>query len=407
MLCFADKLLDWEKDKKVRQQRGLMRMVEQSDIGDKEKRRGVIRKITGPKRMALQLLCLALLAAASLCQGCGTVYEEERFCETLQNAEVPGGGETIVQSVAGLYVETDVETDVDADEILSEIPRFSGEAYVTLNQNIPGFTSEEKESREAFESYSDLDELGRCGTAYANICPETMPTEERGEIGQIRPSGWQLVKYDIVEGKYLYNRCHLIAYQLAGENANEKNLITGTRYFNVSGMLPYENKVADYVRETGNHVLYRVTPVYQGEDLVAAGVQMEAYSLEDDGAGVCYNVFVYNCQPGISIDYATGESRLTEENGKEAPVSAFGSSGINRDDKGELPDTEAVKEGAEEPSKENPQMQEYVLNTNTKRFHLPDCASVGEMKPKNKKETVCSREDLIRDGYIPCKRCNP
>lgn len=352
--------------------------------------------------MAL-LFCIVLLAAASLCQGCGAVYEEERFCETLQNTEVPGGGETIVQSVAGPYVETDVET----DEILSEIPRFSGEAYVTLNQNIPGFTSEEKESREAFESYSDLDELGRCGTAYANICPETMPTEERGEIGQIRPSGWQLVKYDIVEGKYLYNRCHLIAYQLAGENANEKNLITGTRYFNVSGMLPYENKVADYVRETGNHVLYRVTPVYQGEDLVAAGVRMEAYSLEDDGAGVCYNVFVYNCQPGISIDYATGESRLTEENDEEAPVSASVSSDTKQDDKEEFPDTEEIKAGAEESSEENPQMQEYVLNTNTKRFHLPDCKSVDEMKPKNKKETVSSREDLIRDGYIPCKRCNP
>ena len=161
---------------------------------------------------------------------------------------------------------------------------------------------------EPFETYSELDRLGRCGTAYANICLEIMPTDFRGEIGQVKPSGWQTVKYDCVDGGYLYNRCHLIGYQLAGENANKQNLITGTRYMNVTGMLPFENMVDDYVEETQNHVLYRVTPIFEGKNLVASGIQMEAFSVEDDGEGVCFNVFVYNVQPGVTIDYATGDS---------------------------------------------------------------------------------------------------
>ncbi len=194
---------------------------------------------------------------------------------------------------------------------LDELPPFSGQPYVLLEDNQPGFSQEEMTTA-AFEYYSPLDALGRCGGAWANICPELMPTEERGEIGMVKPSGWHTVKYDIVDGKYLYNRCHLIGYQLAGENANEQNLITGTRYMNVEGMLPFENLVAEYVRETGNHVLYRVTPVFQGLNLVAQGVQMEALSVEDGGQGVCFNVFVYNAQPGVSIDYATGDSWLAE-----------------------------------------------------------------------------------------------
>lgn len=191
---------------------------------------------------------------------------------------------------------------------MDEIPPYCGAPYVEINQNQPNFT-EEDWTETAFETYSPLDMLGRCGVAYANICQELMPTEPRGEIGMIKPSGWQTVRYDdLVDGKYLYNRCHLIGFQLAGENANECNLITGTRYMNVDGMLPFENQVADYVDETDNHVLYRVTPVFEGTDLVARGVQMEAWSVEDQGAGVCFNVFVYNVQPGIVIDYATGES---------------------------------------------------------------------------------------------------
>lgn len=190
---------------------------------------------------------------------------------------------------------------------LEDIPAYSGEPYVTIQNNQPDF-DEGDLTTEAFETYSELDYLGRCGVAYANVCLEIMPTESRGEIGQVKPSGWHTVTYDCVDGKYLYNRCHLIGYQLAGENANRQNLITGTRYLNVTGMLPFENMVDDYVDETGNHVLYRVTPIYSGTNLVADGVQMEAMSVEDNGAGVCFNVYVYNVQPGITIDYTTGDS---------------------------------------------------------------------------------------------------
>ena len=194
---------------------------------------------------------------------------------------------------------------------MSTIPAYSGENYVVLNDNKPEFT-EEDYATETFENYSELDSLGRCGVAYANISKETMPTEERGSIGMIKPSGWHTVKYDIVNGKYLYNRCHLIGYQLSGENANEKNLITCTRQMNTEGMLDFENEVAEYVENTGNHVLYRVTPVFEGDNLLASGVQMEAYSVEDNGEGVSFNVYVYNVQDGIDIDYKTGDSKLKE-----------------------------------------------------------------------------------------------
>ena len=190
---------------------------------------------------------------------------------------------------------------------LENIPAYSGSPYVELNGNVPCF-EESEHTTIPFEYYSELDSLGRCQVAYANICLELMPTEERGQIGSIKPSGWHTIKYDCVDGKYLYNRCHLIGYQLAGENVNELNLITGTRYMNVEGMLPFENMVDDYVEETRNHVLYRVTPVYKGDNLVASGVQMEAWSVEDQGKGICYNVYVYNVQPGIEIDYVTGDS---------------------------------------------------------------------------------------------------
>lgn len=193
---------------------------------------------------------------------------------------------------------------------LDEIPEFDESTpYVTINNNIPEF-DEKYLTTESFEEYSELDELGRCGVAFANIGTDTMPTEERESIGQIKPTGWHTVKYDCVDGKYLYNRCHLIGYQLTAENANKKNLITGTRYLNVEGMLPFENKVAEYIKETGNHVLYRVTPIFKGNNLVASGVQMEAKSVEDKGEGILFNIYVYNNQPSIEIDYLTGESKL-------------------------------------------------------------------------------------------------
>ncbi len=205
-------------------------------------------------------------------------------------------------SLAEAHINTALEA--FANEV---IPEYSGNPYVELNGNVPYFTDEEL-STTAFELYSELDSLGRCGACYANICKEIMPTEERGSIGMVKPTGWHTVKYDCITDRYLYNRCHLIGYQLAGENANEKNLITGTRYLNVDGMLPFENEVADYVDETDNHVLYRVTPVFSDDNLVASGVIIEAKSVEDKGAGVQFNVYCYNVQPGISIDYIDGQS---------------------------------------------------------------------------------------------------
>jgi DNA-entry nuclease len=208
------------------------------------------------------------------------------------------------------------EQDVSYIDI-SEIPAYSGTPYVEIDGNIPAFTEDEL-STKSYESYSELDELGRCGAAMANIGKDLMPTEERGSIGMIKPSGWHTVRYDdLIDGKYLYNRCHLIGFQLTGENANEKNLITGTRYMNMEGMLPFEDMVADHIQETNNHVLYRVTPIFEGKNLVASGVQMEAQSVEDHGKGIEFNVFVYNIQPGITIDYATGNSHLEKDSGNE------------------------------------------------------------------------------------------
>ena len=191
---------------------------------------------------------------------------------------------------------------------MSNIPDYDGtSAYAVIYRNQPSFT-EEDYTTESYEYYSDLDSLGRCGVAEACVGVDLMPTEERESISSVHPTGWVQNQYDFVDGKSLYNRCHLIGFQLTGENANEKNLITGTRYMNVDGMLPFENEVADYVASTGNHVLYRVTPAFVGSELVARGVEMEAYSVEDDGQGVCFHVYCYNVQPGVEIDYATGEN---------------------------------------------------------------------------------------------------
>ncbi len=254
---------------------------------------------------------------------------------------------------------------------LDSIPPYEDDPYVVLQGNAPGF-QEEDVTTQAFETYSPLDELERCGVAYANICTELMPTEERGTIGQVKPSGWHTVTYDIVDGRYLYNRCHLIGFQLAGENANKQNLITGTRYLNVEGMLPFENQVAEYVEQTDNHVLYRVTPIFQGDNLVASGVQMEAYSVEDNGEGVCFNVYVYNVQPGIAIDYATGESWLEETVHPSDGVTAH-----------------------------------YVLNVASKKFHLPDCPSVATIKAENRQDYQGELDSLLSQGYSPCGACHP
>ena len=219
-----------------------------------------------------------------------------------------------------------------------------------------------------------------------------MPTEERGSIGQVKPTGWHTVKYDCVDGKYLYNRCHLLGYQLTGENANEENLITGTRYLNIEGMLPFENMVADYVQETDNHVLYRVTPIFEGSDLLASGVLMEGYSVEDSGEDICFCVYAYNVQPGVVIDYATGESALAD-----GGTAAEEDTTVTPSQQGE--DPVASSSGAAQA--------DYVLNTNTMKFHLSSCSSADNIKASNRQDYHGSRDDLIAQGYEPCKRCNP
>ncbi len=291
------------------------------------------------------LLCIVILLS-----GCGVWFTNDI------------GGQN------GLFIGV---TDTRVDE-LKDVPEFKDEPYVVINDNKPYFT-DDMLSDKAYEFYSELDDLGRCGYVMACVGPEIMPTEDRGEIGMVKPTGWHTVKYDNVDGKYLYNRCHLIGYQLTGENANKKNLITGTRYLNMDGMLPFENLIADYVEETGNHVLYRVTPIFEGDNLLASGVQMEGFSVEDNGETICFNVFAYNAQPGITIDYATGDSELSGDIIIEKPIE----------------DTEIT----------------YIINRNSKKFHLPDCGSIKDTKPQNKKESDKTREELEKLGYSPCKSC--
>lgn len=308
---------------------------------------------------------------------------------------------------------------------LQNLPVYSGTPYVAIDSNVPQFADGDYQTT-SFETYSDLDGLGRCGVAYANIGKDLMPTQDRGAIGSVRPTGWQTVKYDNVDGKYLYNRCHLIGYQLSGENANKKNLITGTRYLNVDGMLPFENMVADYVKETGNHVLYRVTPVFTGDNLVADGVHMEAVSVEDKGDGVSFNVFVYNVQPGITIDYATGKSSLSTSE-DTAAASESGAAGASAQDSQSAAGSSAAQPAAtsadvaqqpEATPAAQPQPSEdtgasgetsgtYIINRNTGKFHKPTCSSVARMKEENKEEYTGDRSGLIAQGYEPCENCNP
>lgn len=357
------------------------------------------------KRKMLNKLLIAFLLSASLfVTGCGEKTTDE-VSDT--NTESTEEANSVIPEEAEKETQEDIadvgntEGIADAEDVDS-VPEYEGDAYVTLNQNEPEFEQEDM-TTEAFEEYSELDDLGRCGEAYANICQEIMPTEERGAIGMVKPSGWHTVKYnDLIDGNYLYNRCHLIGYQLAGENANEENLITGTRYLNVEGMLPFENMVADFVEETGYHVLYRVTPVYEGDDLVAVGVQIEALSVEDEGEGICFNVYCYNVQPGITIDYSDGESSRSEHAEEEVRLAEE----KKEERRGDQETQASVQEKAvsgETVSEETT----YILNTNTKKFHRPDCGSVDTIKEQNKKEVAQSREELIKEGYDPCGRCNP
>ena len=278
---------------------------------------------------------------------------------------------------AGTVGSAEVQSTAVADDMASLV--YQGEPYVVINDNNPDFTEADM-TTVSFESYGELDGLGRCTTAFANIGKDLMPAEKRGSIGEVKPTGWQTAKYDNVDGKYLYNRCHLIGYQLTGENANEKNLITGTRYLNVDGMLPFENMVADYIKETNNHVLYRVTPVFSGDNLVASGVQMEAESVEDNGDGILFNVYCFNAQPGIAIDYATGDSHQ---------------------------DDSIVADASKSTTAAEANVQTYVLNTNTKKFHKESCNSAKSMDASNKKIYTGSRQEIIDMGYEACGVCKP
>ena len=315
-----------------------------------------------PILLALLLVLCTLLASCNTLPQTVTTTPQTPTANT-PSVTLPSDGEAEIPALSAPSFD------------LSSIPAFDGKPYAAVNNNIPFFT-ENQLTLKSYEYYSALDSLGRCGTTVACVGRDLMPTEDRESISHVYPSGWVQASYDIVDGKYLYNRAHLIGFQLTGENDNEQNLITGTRYFNVSGMLTFENMVADYVKETGNHVLYRVTPVFVGDELVARGVLMEAWSIEDGGDGICFNVFVYNAHPGITIDYATGKSALA----------------------GEDP-TPPTTEGGE-PT-------DYILNKSSGTFHKPTCSSVSKMKEENKQPITATREEMIANGYSPCGTCEP
>ena len=320
------------------------------------------------------------------------------------------------------------------------VPEYTGSASVAINNNVPFFNADEKAAgTSSFETYSELDDLRRCGIAYACIGKDIMPTEERGQIGMVKPTGWHTVKYDCVDGKYLYNRCHLIAYCLAGENANEKNLITGTRYLNIEGMLPYETLTAKYMdNNPDNHVLYRVTPVFIGNELVARGVLMEGYSVEDNGAGVNFCVFCYNIQPSVEINYADGESSQNSSTNKDSGSNSStdkvsntnsstnkstgftgyvsGNSDSSSSADKDTGFTGYTNESATETDNNknssfsgysNENTSSYVVNTSSKKFHKTGCKNADRISDKNKEFVNESRDELIRDGYEPSKCCNP
>lgn len=342
------------------------------------------------KSVALTVLSLIMGLMLSSLVGCMDVTSTEEVKSSVgQESQVQSQQESLNEEPdPDTESRTDNEPDSPAFTELSPvsvsidmIPAYTGNAYVEINGNVPYFTEREKTRTDTFEFYSNLDSLGRCGVAYANICKELQPTEERGEIGSVRPSGWKTVKYnDIIDGNYLYNRCHLIGYQLAGENANTKNLITGTRYLNVTGMLPLENTVADYVSATGNHVLYRVTPVFTGNNLVADGVLMEAYSVEDDGKGIQFCRFCYNVQPGIGIDYFNGDSW------EETPAV------VEKDT--------SQEETTKTDSPQESSKMVWLSATGSKYHSINNC---GRMNPSKARQVT--EEEAIAGGFEKCSKC--
>ena len=400
------------------------------------------------KSKALKSVMTGMLFVAFSCMvatGCGntealsqeqgkeivtTVTESETAVTTVSESETSDTESEIADEPAAQSVQTQPSTEVTISA--ADIPAYAGDPYVTINDNEPQFLETDL-ATSSYEYYSDLDDLDRCGVVYACIGTDLMPTEERGNIGAVKPSGWHTVKYDIVDGKYLYNRCHLIGYQLSGENANINNLITGTRYLNVEGMLPFENMVADYVKETGNHVLYRVAPVFEGDNLVASGVQIEAQSVEDQGEGILFNVYCYNVQPGVTIDYATGDSVLAE-NAEAQSNTATSNDGASQQNavtqSNAATSNEAASQqetttqdgtavqGAEENSSDHAtdasgaavsndtgaggsgSVMVWKSATGSKYHSTNHC---GNMNPDN--ATQITEEEAIREGLGKCKKC--
>ena len=327
-----------------------------------------------------------LLSLILVLSGCGTSEPQQQLNQQITQDELA----VTTESPVDVQVDEESKEQPESASVfdLNSIPSYNGSPYVVINDNNPYFTESDYTTK-SFERYSPLDSLGRCGVAYANIGKDIMPTGERGSIGMVKPSGWHSIRYENVDGKYLYNRCHLIGYQLSAENANTSNLITGTRYLNVEGMLPFENMVAAHVRETNNHVLYRVTPIFKGNNLLASGVLMEGWSVEDNGDGICFNVYCYNVQPGIKINYSNGDSEA--EDGS-AP---YGSSAVV---------TTPKKETSQQSQNTSPTVR-YIGNKNSKKLHYTWCHSVDQMKESNKEYLTCTREQALSRGYSPCGNC--
>ncbi len=371
------------------------------------------RTLSLPQRIAAALAALALAFSFALpATGCSISIGD--------NAAGSGS------SISSTYGGSDATGSGDArsaQATIADIPAYTGALCIDINHGEPGFTAQD-EARGTFMQFSDLDFEGRCGTAFARIGPDTISNEKRGDISQVHPSGWVQRKYSFVDDGMLYNRSHLIAHQLCGENANEKNLITGTRTFNAVGMLYYEELVGDYVRNTGNHVLYRVTPLFAANDLVARGVQMEAKSLEDNGEAVQFNVFVYNVEPGVAIDYVTGESwessetpqvtskgsaTITTAAAARADKAAAGSANGSKADGGSSSGSGAASgNGSNSSSNQGTsEQQDYILNVKNKKFHKPDCSAASDISSANKQDFTGTRDQLIAKGYSPCGICKP
>ena len=383
------------------------------------------RTLSLPQRIAAALAALTLAFSFALpATGC-----------SISIGDSSAGNGSSISSTYGGSGSTGSDDVRSAQATIADIPAYTGALCIDINHGEPGFTAQD-ETRGTFMQFSDLDFEGRCGPAFARIGPDTIYNEKRGDISQVHPSGWVQRKYSFVDDGMLYNRSHLIAHQLCGENANEKNLITGTRTFNAVGMLYYEELVGDYVRSTGNHVLYRVTPLFAANDLVARGVQMEAKSVEDNGEAVQFNVFVYNVEPGVAIDYVTGESwessetpqvtskgsaTITTAAAARADKAAAGSASGNGSNAGSGDGGNAS--GGSKGSKGNgsgdgagsnnagnqdaSEQQDYILNVKNKKFHKPDCSAASDISSANKQDFTGTRDQLIARGYSPCGICKP